>query len=250
MEDIAKVANDLTLSNIVIPFSFWNTMDLATRTLFDLLLLFIVVGIIGSGRWLFLVTPTVTLLVPPVHAVEFSLNPLDYMPNPMDLLTASGLSHLFTIFKLAILIIGVVVVLMRNLFYKVQLSYHTGLTNTSTASSRFYLEISFVVIHKQFGRTFKSLVTIRTPIVQAFPAETVAVLTLKETNVYYLSQYGLMLAEPLTIRGLYSEGTYSSTGDLRIRIPWTDLSWEKNHPPVTVSSGSNGAALGVRQGYS
>ena len=241
LEQISKVANDLTSSSAVIPFTFWNTVDLITHTIFDLLILFIIFGMIASGRWIFWISPAVTILVPPVAAVEFSLNPLDYLPNPMDLVTASGLSHLLTLFKLVILLIGVIVIILRNVLYKIEISYHTGLALKST--SRFYLEVSFIVINKRFRKTAKSLVTLRVPIQHDFPPETVSVLSLKETNAYHLSRHGLYLAEPLTIRGLYSDGTYSSTGDLRVLIQWADLRWERNNPPRAVRSGNNGAAF-------
>ena len=240
LEDVKTVANGLSDATATRPFSFWNTVELFTRTVFDLIALLTLFVMIGSGRWQFLMSSSV-VVVSPADAVEFSLNPLDYLPSPADAFSLTGISHLLTLLKIIIIVVLLFLAFSRSLLHCVKISYHTGLINRT--ASRFFLELAIVVTTKSFRVTNKQLITIRVPLQRQPPPETATVISLKETNFFHISRGGLLLAEPLTIRGLFADGTYSFTGDLRVRIPWTDITWEGKVSPKGLRYGSHGTAF-------
>jgi hypothetical protein len=244
LEIIKQAADSLTDPSTTIPFNFWNSLEIVSRLLFDLLVITIVIWMIGSGRWLFLTTPAVSIILPQSSAFEMSLNPLDYFPNPMDPLSASGTSHIVILIKLLVILLGLLILLTRNMVYKVNLSYHTALhTQSVTSAARFYIEVSLILITKSFAKTHKSLVTIRVPFYKELPPGTISVISLKETNMFIQKRKGFKLVEPLTIRGLASDGTYSFTGDIRLTVKWSDLTWDSNFKPPNFLKGTNGAAF-------
>lgn len=169
------------------------------------------------------------------------MNPFSYLPQQMDPLFATGLDNILSSAKVLLMMLVLLFIIMRTICYKNELAFYTAIPRKSTPK-RFFLEIAIVLKQRGVFSSRQSLITILAPLPYEAPPETVTVMSMKGSNLYYVSAHSFCLAEPLTIRGLFSDGTFSFTGDVSVSIPWKDLHWERNSKPDHVSEGHCGFA--------
>lgn len=234
------LASGLSKGDIPIMHTAWSAVRTAATTLLDLLIIFVAASSICNGRWL-LWTPSVVVLAPVVDALDIDLNPLSYVPTSLNPLFASGLTNMLSSLKIALLMIGLLLLIMRTAFYKIELADYTALERRSKPQ-RFWIEFTFVYERRGVFSSRQAHVSILIPIPEKAPFDTVSVMCMKGSNLYYFSENCFCLAEPLTIRGVYNDGTFSFSGDLTVSIPWSDLRWKYNHKPTDIQKGQCGLA--------
>ena len=227
LDDVVKINQEIAQPKYDV-FVLVKQLD---NVIYGMILTALALGSIRSSKWLYVITPSVTV----IHSAEaFSIFATDtwIWSDVAQHLTTFLFDRYFIILKFAMLIVGILSLFFINWVYKVEMSYHTA-TCYSPIRSRFYLEITLSSIKESLCRTHVSLITIRKPVLKRMHSQTSAMIVIKPENLWFNDVRGKFtsLAEPVGIRGLYEDGRYSLSAEEHVLFDWNKLEWRGEHVP-------------------